>query len=108
MEKSKTCKGKHGPLIEYHSEAVAIEAAWKRGDTVHYRCDKCHKWHLSPKVRHTPCVRCHICSKNAYLTKEYALRRAIIIREEEGKNLTIYPCRFGSGWHLTKVKLRYQ
>ena len=113
--KSDTCFGKKTgrPLTEYDSEAEALEgAAYAKErygqNLMPYRCDRCGLWHLAPKSRHTPSEPCAYCTgadgkpKEAYKTQRSAQRRADIIRKEQGVELKVYPCEYGSGWHLTK------
>lgn len=107
MGKSNTCKGKNGFLEEYFSESEALDAAdyvneRYGNDVVPYKCRKCDMWHLSPKGRQTPNIRCSECDKDLYPTEAIALRRAKIILEEKGVRLYPYECSFMNGWHLTK------
>lgn len=101
--KSKTCKGKNGPLTEYDSAEDARCAAWFMDDMIPY-LHECGKWHLKPLDRYTPCVMCYDCptAKMAYETKEYAEKRAAITYKEKGIRLRVYQCPFGNGWHTTK------
>jgi len=113
--KSATCVGsKSGkPLTEYDSEGEAKEGAEhvrQRYGTkmVPYRCDTCGKWHLSLESRQTPSTKCPVCTgadgkpKDAYRTEADARRRAAILRQEQGRDLRVYPCEHGHGWHLTR------
>lgn len=115
--KSGTCFGKVSgePLTEYYDEHDAIYAAEYSkevygNDLVPYRCNKCERWHLSPKSRQTPSKKCDICTggdgepKDSYRTKLEAKARANILFDEQGISLKVYQCRYGNGWHLTKSK----
>ena len=113
--KSKTCTSgrSNKPLTEYNTEPEALEAAAgirKRNSThmVPYNCDTCNKWHLTPKSRQTPSTTCKECKdrtgkpKESYETKQGAVKRARILRKEQGVVLAAYVCPHGDGWHLTK------
>lgn len=113
--KSATCFGKstRKPLTEYATEIDAKNAAIfilakYANDLVPYRCKHCGFWHLSPKTRCTPSKKCPICtcsngfSKEAYRSADEAKTRASIIYKERRVSLTVYPCEYGHGWHLTK------
>ena len=41
--------------------------------------------------------------KASYQSKDDAERRADILRKEQGVSLKVYPCKHGSGWHLTNT-----
>ena len=103
MGKSSTCTGNNGPLSEFDSEADALYCIeeMRINNLVPYKCQKCKKWHLSPKNRQTPSTKCNSCHKDLYSTKAIALRRAEIIREEKGVRLSVYKCSYMEGWHLT-------
>lgn len=113
--KSKTCFSKKTgkPLTEYMSRYEADEGADYANKTYgnslsSYQCNVCGGWHLSPKVRQTPSIKCPECtdsngySKALYLTYESALNRASILYEERGVMLSVYECPHYEGWHLTK------
>ncbi|MFT4926116.1 MAG: hypothetical protein ACI8WB_002214 [Phenylobacterium sp.] len=113
--KSETCFGKASgePLTEYYFEHDAQEAAeyskeYYGNDLVPYHCDKCDKWHLSPKRRQTPSKKCDRCTagdghpKDSYNSKNDARTRADILFAENGINLKVYQCKYDNGWHLTK------
>ena len=114
--KSPTCKtSKTGrPLSEYDSKAEAKTAAayanknFQNSDVTPYKCSVCGFWHLSPVERQTPSDTCTICRgsdgnlKEAYPTERDALRRAGLLRKEQGVKLNVYVCEHGNGWHLTK------
>ena len=113
--KSSTCKSsKTGrPLTEYETEHEARQSAKylnKQYNTkfIAYPCDKCGKWHLSPKNRHTPNSKCYLCAgsngsaKALYETENSAQKRAKIIQKEQGVKLNVYRCPYNDGWHLTK------
>lgn len=107
MKKSRICRGKNGPLSEYETEWEAREGAGyteqKYGTPmVPYQCDKCRKWHLSPKSRSTPGKECSNCGKNAYESEKGAQTRADILLKDRGVVLSVYKCPHGKGWHLTK------
>jgi len=114
--KSETCVGKRTgrAVTEYWSESDALDGAdhvlEKCGKRMApYHCARCERWHLSPAERETPSFICHSCTgrnghaKATYRTEAEARRRAEILREEQGAELTIYPCPSGTGWHLTKA-----
>lgn len=112
--KSDTCIGKVSgePLSVYESKYEADEAA-EYANTQYdnnlspYQCTKCGEWHLAPQNRHTPNSKCHDCKdsngnlKALYETRETAQRRADILAEERNVNLSVYPCPYNAGWHLT-------
>ena len=114
--KSETCVGKKTgkPLTEYDSEAEAQEGAdyananYGRQLTP-YQCDRCSKWHLSPKERQTPSSKCPVFTgsdgkpKDAYQSRRDAERRAAILRKEQKAVLQVYECEHGKGWHLTRA-----
>lgn len=115
MKKSKTCYGKISkkPLTEYPTINAAKTAAKHansqyKQNLIPYKCQKCKKWHLAPKDRQTPSTQCNFCTgadgrpKELYRTKAEATRRADILLEESGKELTVYKCEYNNGWHLTK------
>jgi hypothetical protein len=66
-----------------------------------------YKYDLPNQIRVTQGKRCDRCTggdreiNQGYLTKHEAHNTAEIIREEEGKYLRVYKCKYG-GWHLTK------
>jgi len=110
-----TCIGKISgtPLKKYYSESEAHEAVlyvkYNHGkEMTQYLCDNCGMWHLSPISRATPSFTCSRCESNkrvpkeTYRSKQEALMRAEIIQEEKGLYLSVYPCPFNEGWHLTK------
>ena len=106
--KSKTCFGKETskPLTEYRTLMDARQAADyinQTNDTkmVEYECKNCGQWHLSPASRHTPSMPCGDCNKDLYTTKQGALQRAKILRQESKISLSAYPCPYNDGWHLT-------
>lgn len=114
--KSETCVGTTSgkPLTEYDDETEAREGAeHAKGrfgrDLVPYACDTCGKWHLSPANRQTPSSKCPMCrgangqAKESYRNEAEALRRASILRGEQGADLRVYPCEHGHGWHLTRA-----
>jgi predicted Zn-ribbon and HTH transcriptional regulator len=102
------------PLSEYDSKAEAQSAAkyanknFQNSNVVPYKCSKCGFWHLSPAERQTDSKTCTICRgsdgklKEAYATERDALRRAGLLRKEQGVKLSVYVCEHGNGWHLTK------
>ena len=113
--KSKSCSSgrSNKALTEYKTEDEAFGAAEvikKRNNTrlYPYNCEKCGKWHLTPKSRITPSTPCTHCkdskgkAKESYKTKQGALKRGKILLKEQGVNLSIYDCPHGEGWHLTK------
>ncbi len=110
-----TCIGKASgtPLKKYYSESEAHEAVlyvkYNHGKEMsQYLCDKCGLWHLSPVSRATPSHKCSHCTggngrlKDTYHSKQDALVRSEIINEERNTRLSVYPCPFNEGWHLTK------
>ena len=113
--KSETCVGKATgkPLTEYDSLAEAEEGAdhanrtYKR-NLVPYECETCGKWHLAPKSRQTPSVKCPYCkgangqAKDAYRNQSEAKRRADILKKEQGVTLKVYKCDYSETWHLTR------
>lgn len=113
--KSDTCFGRISgkPLVEYYLKRDALEAAEYskaeyKNELVPYTCERCNKWHLSPKSRQTPSKTCDLCTatdgsnKESYKTKTDAKTRAGIIRNERGINLFVYQCQHYNGWHLSK------
>lgn len=113
--KSETCFSKQtgSALTEYNSEDEAEQGAnyanFNYGrDLGPYFCSKCRKWHLAPKDRQTPSVKCDYCrgrdgkAKDLYHTFSDAKKRAEIIKQEKGLVLQVYECEYNSGWHLTK------
>jgi hypothetical protein len=113
--KSRTCTGavSKAPLTEYASEDEACagaDYAFERHGSamVPYLCDRCHCWHLSPHDRQTRASTCTACvgrdgrPKARYDSKEAAVRRLEILRQERHVSLRVYPCPHG-GWHLTKA-----
>jgi hypothetical protein len=113
--KSETCVGKATgkPLTEYDSESEAREGAAHARERfgrqlLPYACDACGLWHLSPAERQTPSRKCAQCTgtdgqpKDSYRNESEALRRADILQREQGADLRVYACEFGSGWHLTR------
>ena len=116
-KKSKTCIGKTSgePLTEYDSREAADEGAayankTYRSNLAPYQCDKCGKWHLSPKSRMTPSTTCPFCKgsngqpKEAYHSRSDAKRRANISRKERGVSLQVYKCEHSDTWHLTRER----
>ena len=99
------------PLKSYESEneeeeAIEYVKATYGNEQVKYLCQKCGFWHLSPKDRQTPnhkssCLDSNGKPKQAYPTRETALRRAEIIYEEKGIRLYVYHCEDCGEWHLT-------
>lgn len=67
-----------------------------------------YKYDLPHQHRVTPRKKCDRCTggdgeiKQGYPTKHAAYKTAEVIREEEGKDLRVYKCKYG-GWHLTKI-----
>jgi len=115
--KSNSCFGKISgkPLTEYQTKneaKKAVEYLKSRNvrDLIPYKCDRCGYWHLSPKNRQTPSKKCPFCTdtqgkaKDSYLSQKQATLRANILLRENGKNLSVYRCPHGNGWHLTKRK----
>lgn len=106
-KKSNSCSSKKGePLQEYQNITEAQNSAnyvkqEYGNDVVPYKCNKCNKYHLSPKNRVTPKTDCQDCGKSLYDTKESAELRKNIILKEEGKRLSVYECPNRNGWHLT-------
>jgi hypothetical protein len=113
--KSETCVGKATgkPLTEYDSEADAEEGATHAQQRfgrrlIPYACDTCNMWHLAPANRQTPTTKCGYCTgadgrpKDTYRNESEARRRADILRREQGADLRVYTCEYGSGWHLTR------
>jgi len=113
--KSQTCFSRTtgAPLSEYGSWDDAVGAAGyvyeQSGPELYaYHCDVCSLYHLAPAARHTPSTECDHCSssdgrpKMAYESRQDARRRADILREEHGADLTVYECPHGSGWHLSR------
>lgn len=113
--KSNVCfsKKNNEPLTVYSSEYQAQEGADYINNTYNknlspYKCSNCDNFHLSPVDRQTPSSKCRNCTsstgsyKDLYRTKEGAQRRASILYKERNLSLNIYPCRYNSGWHLTK------
>ena len=107
--KSQTCFSRTtgAPLSEYGSWDDAVSAAGyiydQSGPELYaYHCDVCDLFHLAPAARHTPSTECDHCSssdgrpKMAYESKQDARRRADILREEHGADLTVYECPHGS------------
>jgi hypothetical protein len=113
MFDSETCLSKSTgqPLKSYENELEAEDAigyvkAAYGNEQVKYLCQKCGYWHLSPKNRQTPnhksyCLDSNGRPKQAYPTRESALRRAEIIYEERGTQLYVYHCADCDEWHLT-------
>ena len=115
--KSETCLGKVSgkPLNSYSTEFEAFSAAEYSmnvydNELVPYKCHRCDYWHLSPKCRVTPSQKCSTCTsalgeyKNSYSTIKQARLRACVISDERGIELDVYKCRYGNGWHLTKMR----
>ncbi len=113
--KSTSCIGKAigAPVTEYDSrdeaQAGADHARITYGrDLEPYQCSHCDLWHLAPGDRRTPSTTCPYCRgadgtpKESYVNEQDAMRRAAILREEQGIVLRAYPCPHGQGWHLTK------
>ncbi len=114
--KSPSCNSKKTgrPLTEYDTKAEAKSAAghankdYGGNNLIPYKCDKCGFWHLSPADRQTASTTCNTCRsadgqlKEAYLSERDALRRAGLLRKEQGVKLQVYKCEHGNGWHLTK------
>ena len=114
--KSDSCYSKRTgePLTEYVSEDQAREGAdytnskYKNSSLAPYRCSKCNKWHLSPRDRQTPSIKCPSCTdsngfyKDLYPSRKVAERRAGILHKERGVRLHVYKCAYHNGWHLTK------
>lgn len=101
---SKNCVGRDDkPVKEFNTQIDAYEGANASSISglVPYECNKCSKWHLSPKDRITPSKLCPNCKKEAYETEQFAHKRALFIKRERGINLTVYECECGNGWHLT-------
>ena len=100
------------PLKSFRSELEAEQGAkyvWERyrNEVVPYRCTDCGYWHLSPKKNHTPSRKCTCLGasgrpKALYRSREDAINRAEIIRQQTGRSLRVYECPHYSGWHLTK------
>ncbi len=102
------------PLTEYDTKTEAKAAARHANQTyggnnlIPYKCGQCGFWHLAPADRQTPSETCPICRgadgmlKESYTTERDALRRAGILRKENGVKLKVYECEHGNGWHLTK------
>ena len=113
--KSEICVGKATgkPLTEFDSESEAREGAAHARERfgrelLPYTCDACGLWHLSPAERQTPSRKCAQCTgtdgqlKDTYRNEAEAQRRADILRREQGADLRVYACEYGSGWHLTR------
>lgn len=112
--KSRTCKGKISGtyLNEYVSEEEAqSHADYLNNNSVPYKCKTCNMWHLSPKDRNIPgrasgvdcgCKDSFGRKKELYITKSSAEQRAVMIGKEKGIALSVYKCKKGQGWHLTK------
>ena len=113
--KSVTCFSKTTgkPVSEYDSKITAEKAAdhanFQYGnDLIPYRCNKCGKWHLSPKNRQTPSTKCNKCTgsdgrrKALYDTEVTADNRASILLNEKGIDLKVYKCPYNHGWHLSR------
>ena len=113
--KSTTCFSKKTgkPLTEFFSEQEAEEGAAYANKTygknlAPYQCNNCNRWHLSPKDRQTPSIKCPECiDSNGYFKDLYesfgsAMKRASILYEERGISLKVYKCPSYDGWHLTK------
>lgn len=113
--KSTTCIGKTSgeALTEFSSRTEAVRGAQYAysvyGRRMYpYACSRCRSWHIAPAERHTPSAQCSACAgrdgrpKASYESEDDARRRADILRSERGVSLRTYPCRHGSGWHLTK------
>jgi hypothetical protein len=101
------------PLSQYFYLEEAQDAAEYLKENhdkelVPYECNRCDFWHLSPKSRITPSKKCKRCTsgdgyfKDTYRSSSEANRRADIIFDEKQMNLTVYQCKYGEGWHLTK------
>lgn len=114
--KSETCVGSQSSksLTEYDSKMEAQEGADYANQRYHknlipYQCNRCGLWHLAPESRQTPSAPCQYCRgkdgkpKASYQSKDDAERRAGILRKEQGVSLKVYPCKHGSGWHLTNT-----
>lgn len=112
--KSASCYGKATgePLTAYPTEQHALEgAAWARARSGlrldPYHCHACGQWHLAPRDRHTPSVKCACLGasgepKSLFASREHAQRRANILKRERGVSMSVYPCELGLGWHLTR------
>ena len=111
--KSTTCFSVNDtPLSYYYSEKEAQESAdyqnlQNRSKLIPYVCSRCGKYHLKPrefycqkKDSECSCLDHNGNKKSAYLTKESAEKMASI-RARAGICLTVYPCPYGNGWHLT-------
>ena len=101
------------PLKKYYSDSEAHEAVLyvkytHDKEMEQYLCNKCGFWHLSPVSRATPSHKCIHCtggngmSKDTYHSKQDALVRSGIIYDERNIRLSVYPCPYEDGWHLTK------
>ena len=113
--KSTTCFSKRTgkALTEYLNQNEAEEGAAYANITYGnklspYQCKNCNRWHLSPKDRQTPSIKCPECTdtygyfKDLYESFEGAMKRASILYEERGISLEVYECPSYDGWHLTK------
>ena len=111
-KKSTTCFSKTGPKTEYETEEEANEninyILENNGEEFYaYKCDECHKWHISPVKSKINFIKdgC-FCNddkgnrKRLYTTKEDAEKQKKL-SEEKGKTLYIYKCPDSNGWHLT-------
>ena len=100
------------PLLTFSSEQDALDsAAYLRARNglrmSPYRCSGCGSWHLTPRERQTPSVKCACISANGepkalFPRRIDAQRRADILRRERGVHLGVYECEFGLGYHLTR------
>ncbi len=98
-------------INEIEAQEAVVHAMSHYGKNfVPYHCCKCGFWHLSPKSRETPSHKCNYCTsgdgvyKDSYRTEDEANLRANIIYKEQGIELRVYECEYGSGWHLTKSR----
>ena len=97
-------------LSEFEAAHCAEIASERYGNPLtYYECDDCGLYHLTPSDRYTPSTECHDCSwsgsykaKKLYLSRAAAERRAEILFEERQVRLSVYPCPYHDGYHLTK------
>ena len=114
--KSSTCFSMRGtPLSVFNTFDEAKSSANYENsrnsdcDFAPYRCPKCGKYHLKPSrfiiAKLSSCCSCTkhggLEYKDAYPTKEEALKMADLRFKATGIRLYVYPCPEGNGWHLT-------
>ena len=115
--KSETCVGRNNrSLTLYYTKSEADDGARYAKSTYHkemvsYKCSSCGYYHLAPANRNTPlatkrcnCVDRNGSSKDLYISKSSAEKRAKILLSENGVKLSVYKCVEERGYHLSKDK----